>query len=196
MLTFDHDTHRYFWEGAPVPNVTSLLNLLTDFSSVPPHVLEAAQERGTMVHLICELHDRGELDAAAIPGELRGYYDAYLKFLGKYPCMWLGVEEKVYHPLLRYAGTADRRGYVEGQRAVLDIKTSEQLYDSVGPQLSAYLEAYRARGVLPKTGDIERHSLRLGAGGDFKLDVFPKASHKTHWAVFTACLTINNYRSK
>lgn len=195
MLTFDRATHRYFWEGSPVPNVTTLLNLLTDFDSVPPNVLKAAQERGTMVHLICELHDLGELDPDAIPGELRGYYDAYLDFLAKHPCIWLGVEEKVFHPLLRYAGTADRRGMVEGKKAVLDIKTSEQLYRSVGPQLSAYLEAYRARKMLPKSEEIERHSLRLGADGKFKWDVFPKASHKTHWAAFTACLTIHNYRS-
>ena len=55
------DTSGYVVNGVRLPSVTEVLSIagLTDFSGVPPGVLEKARVRGTQVHEITEWIDDG-----------------------------------------------------------------------------------------------------------------------------------------
>src|SRR5690606_40991357 len=69
-------------------------------------------------------------------------------FLYDYRPKWTGIEERVYHPIYGYAGTADRFGVMDGLAGVLDVKTTSRIHNETGVQLAAYLEA--ANTQLPK----------------------------------------------
>ena len=71
--------------------VTEVLSDYVDLSMVPPDVLQAAAERGTLVHDICAgiLHG---FFPPEIPEEAKGYVDSFLIFKEKYiPDVIFGV---------------------------------------------------------------------------------------------------------
>ncbi|WP_217992962.1 hypothetical protein, partial [Priestia megaterium] len=112
MLSFDAATHRYSWNGQPVPGVTSVLEPLSSLHLVDPDLLQAASAFGTAVHLACELDDLGQLDERDLDPALMPYLAGWRLFSKDWQVHWDGIEEQVYHPTLRYAGTLDRRGTV------------------------------------------------------------------------------------
>ena len=73
MLAFDEPSHTYTYDGTVVPSVTQVLTILNDFSKVPWQVLQAAQERGRLVHKAGEYLLRGELDWSSIDSEIQSY---------------------------------------------------------------------------------------------------------------------------
>ena len=140
MLTFDEATHTYRVDGVVVPNVTSVLEDCgnSDFSMVPADKLEAAQERGRLVHEITHFFDEDDLDTASVDPDLLPYLEAWTKFrvhTGFTPEL---IEERVYSELYGYAGTLDRVGVMgHGRRALVDIK-SGAILPAVRLQLAAY----------------------------------------------------------
>lgn len=182
-LTFDEASHTYRFNGNVVPGVTSVLSPLTDFSRVPPHVLEAASNFGKAVHRACELDDLGELDEAALDAALVPYLQAWRKFSAEHAVEWDQIEQPIYHPTLRYAGTPDRFGKVRGQIAVVDIKSTAALYPAVGPQLSAYAHAL----VHPYA---DRIAVQLKADGTY---VAKPYTDPADFPVFASLLTLRNW---
>lgn len=192
MLTFDEPSHRYAWNGVPVPGVTSVLAPLSNFGMVDPDVLQAAIEFGHAVHKATELDDLGQLDVEDLDPSLVPYLQGWKKFSREWSVEWVGIEERVYHPKLRYAGTLDRRGLVTNpqtkatRRAVVDIKSSTSLYASVGPQLAAY-----ARAVEPDLGGgTLRLALQLKGDGTY---VAKEYTDPTDWAAFASLLTLRTW---
>jgi len=186
MLTFDAAAHRYYWDGQPVPGVTTILQPLTDFGAVSEEVLRAASEFGTAVHLACELSDKKTLDFKQLDEHLVPYLEAWHKFSGDYEVQWNGIEERVFHPKLRYAGTLDRRGIVRGRRAYVDIKSSVQLYPSVGPQLAAYARA----DDEVMGGAALRMAVQLRPDGTYHAKTYTDPSD---WPVFASLLTLRSW---
>ena len=182
-LTFDADTHTYRFDGVVVPGVTTILKPLTDFSTVPPHVLDAASAFGTAVHLACELDDLGTLDEAALDPALAPYLDAWRKFSAEHAVQWEQIEQRVYHPTMRYAGTLDRFGRVDGDLTVVDIKSSVQLYPSVGPQLAAYANALSHPYA-------KRMAVQLKADGTYVAKPYTDPSD---WPMFASLLTVRTW---
>lgn len=184
MLTFDPDKHEYRFGGVVVPSVTQILRPMMDLDHVDPDVLRRAQDFGTAVHLACELHDTGRLDEAALDPELAPYLAAWRKFCVEHRCGWDLIEQRVYHPTLRYAGTLDRRGNVDGYPAMVDIKSGTSLYPSVGPQLAAYTHA-----SSPTPAAYRRYAVRLYPDG-YELKQYTSA---IDWPTFASLITIRNF---
>lgn len=182
-LTFDAASHTYRFNGHEVPGVTSILAPLSDFSGVPRDVLDAASAFGTAVHLACELDDFGELDEAALDHALVPYLMAWRAFCRDHKTDWYEVEKTVFHESLRYAGTLDRLGIVDGGLSVVDIKTSDQLYPSVGPQLAAYAEA-------SGNAHAQRIAVQLKGDGTY---VFKHFNDPGDFPVFVSLLTVRNW---
>lgn len=195
MLTFDAEAHRYFWNGRPVPGVTSILSPLTDFSAVDPDVMRRASAFGQAVHNVCELDDQGEdlnqfeIDAALLP-----YLQAWRKFAADWNVQWNEIERKVFHRTLLYAGTLDRAGTLlapgepahRRHAAVVDIKTSTSLYPAVGPQLSAY-----ARAHDPLTGaSLRRYAVQLRGDGSYVCKEYRDADD---FATFSSLLALRTW---
>ena len=145
-VTYDAETHSYTVDGKRVPSVTEITGVLTagKYAEVNAAMLQQAQRRGTEVHELCEAIDCGidpeELDIAP---ELVGYVNAYLAFLRDYSPEWDFIEKIVCTS--EYAGRADRIGWIDGKKCVVDIKTTANM-DRISKlalffQLRAYREA-------------------------------------------------------
>lgn len=184
-LSFDAESHTYRFEGQPVPGVTTILKPITDFSAVPPQVLAAAAAFGTAVHSACELDDLGELDEGQLDPALVPYLEAWRKFSADHAVQWSHIEASVYHPVFRYAGTLDRFGLVKGLNTVVDIKSSAQLYPSVGPQLAAYANALPAGATA-----VKRMAVQLKADGTYTAKEY---ADPTDWPLFCSLLTVRTW---
>lgn len=192
MLKFDEATHTYRFDGVRVFSVTQILEQLVDYSGVPQYRLDIAANRGTMVHKATELYDIGVLDEDSVSDEIRGYVEAWKKFLNETQFESELIEQRLFHKKLRYAGTADRIGILSGKRTVIDIKTTASLMPWVGPQTAAYFEAFnhgRPADQKAKT----RHAVQLRRDGTYRLE--PYRSHQD-FPVFTACLSIHNWKGE
>ena len=183
MLTFDEASHTYRYNGIVVPGVTTILSPLTDFSRVPPHVLRAAADFGTAVHLACELDDLRTLDEDSLDPSLFPYLKAWRQFSADHEVEWELIEHPVYHKALGYAGTLDRSGRVKGLATVLDIKSSALLYPSVGPQLAAYQQA-------SEYPTVQRMAVQLKSNGTYVAKTY---TDPTDWPVFASLLTLRNW---
>ncbi len=184
-LTFDAETHVYRFRGEVVPGVTSILKPLQDFSCVPVAVLEAASSFGTAVHLACELWDKGVLDEDLLDPALVPYLAGWKQFSADHAVKWEMIEEQVYHPGLRYAGTLDRFGIVSNALAVVDIKSSAGLYPAVGPQLAAYKAAIQVAAPV-----INRIAVQLKADGSYVAKTY---TDRTDWPLFASLVTVRNW---
>lgn len=192
MLTFDHDSHRYWWNGDPVPSVTQVLSILTDFEMVEkfnPGAVAYASVRGDAVHYACELYDKGTLDWSTLDDELKPYLDAWILFRKQTGFIPNRIEHKVFHPNLRYAGTLDRTGILFDNHVVIDIKAVAAIYPTTGPQLAAYEAAIKA--TEPNgPASYGRYSVQLHPDGKYKLHHY---ENRADLSVFISSLTLLNW---
>lgn len=118
---FDEEHHWYTFDGKPLVSVTRVLKPLYDFSFVPPDILARAAAYGTALHKACELSLSDDLDEDSLDENLKRPLEAFQRWAEtelngeSYVC-----EKRMYHPRLKYAGTADI--IIDGQ-AVIDIKS-------------------------------------------------------------------------
>ena len=127
-LDFNEENHAYTLDGRPVPSVTEIVGLITSrkYADTNAALLQQAQRHGTAVHELCEMLDCGvEPEELDIEPELVGYVNAYLAFLRDYRPEWEYIEKPVY--CLDYAGRIDRVGTIDGQTAIVDIKTTASM---------------------------------------------------------------------
>lgn len=187
MLEFREEGHVYTYEGEIVPSVTQALEPLAGYAGIPNYILAAAADRGTQVHKMCEYHDYGTLTDYE-PG-YQGYLDAWIRFLAESGFEVELVESKMFHPVLRYAGTVDRIGYHKGKRGLLDIKTTASLMPVVGPQTAAY------EGLSVANGDEInfRWAVQLKMDGTYKLEVMKSRNDMT---IFTSCLNLHRWKER
>ena len=189
MLTFDPIAHVYTANGRKVPGVTSTLAPLLDFSMVPPAVLARAQQLGTAVHRMTELHDQDDLDTETLSPELLPYLTAWMKFRAETGFVPETIEQRHHHPVFNYAGTWDRTGIIRGRRAVIDIKKMLTLGPVIGVQLSAYEKLCLHMGIQIQ----DRYGLGLRKDGTYRLVPF---TDKGDWPTFLSLLTLRNFKDK
>lgn len=181
----DEATHTYWLDGQKVPGVTSILAPLCNFDFVRPDVLKAAAAFGTAVHLACELDDLNDLDTDALDPALLPYVQGWRKFSADHAVKWELIEDLVYHPALRYAGKLDRYGLVKGEPTVVDIKSTAQLYPSVGPQLAAYQKAIPGAPLLTK-----RLAVQLKPDGTYTAKPY---TSPLDWPLFASLVTLRSW---
>ncbi len=132
--------------GSTFPRVTHILEaagLGPDFSGVPRPVLEAARERGKLVHAAIEAHHYGL--TPEVPPFAAPYYAAYLKFLADTGHEPIISEFEIEHPTWRFCGHPDRVGWLVRQRALHDWKCTDALVlKPVARQLAGYRLAWNA----------------------------------------------------
>lgn len=198
MIQFDPASHSYTLEGRCLPNVTSIMEPLCEYTRIPRHVLDAAAMRGQHVHRACELYLWGLLDERSLDEEYIPYLEAFKRFLSETGFVAESIEERVYHKTLLYAGTMDLGGVLPGRgrkgdkRALIDIKTTFKLMASVGPQTAAYADAWASH--RPKEQHFEeRYGLQLKKDGTYKLQPFKSLNDSN---VFRSCLAIYNFMNQ
>lgn len=191
MLTFEPEGHVYKWDGIVKPSVTQVLQRCHSFGFVDAATLEAAQDRGTYVHALCELDDLGELDEdQEREGEFFGYLLGWRKFMHDYRPNWAVIEQPFFSESMDIAGTPDRGGAlttIGPDPWVIDIKTSAAKHRVWGMQLAAY-----RRMVAERMGSIwhlaRRGSVRLAADGTYKFDEYTDKRDLSAFLGLTALL--------
>jgi hypothetical protein len=159
MLTFNEDTHTYWWNGIRIPSVTEIMKVTgisKGFSGIDPYVLDRARRRGSAVHEITEILDRGlEPDMSMVDEDIYddvcNMVDAWEKYKDERGIVITSIEKPVYYQDLTisdiplYAGTIDRTLEADspfGIHSILDIKTSTTLSQEVSVQLALYALAH------------------------------------------------------
>lgn len=184
-LTFDEATHTYRFLGQVVPGVTQLLRPLVDFSRIRPEVLAAKADLGRRVHEACHYLDEDDLDEESVDADVEPYLQAYKRFLAESSAEILHAELMVFDPMLMYAGRIDRVLRLNGERWLVDLKTSIATPASAGPQTAAYLRA------MGDTTITRRAALRLRSDGTYRLD---SLTNPNDMATFMACLSIHRHQ--
>ena len=139
--------HIYMANGERIPSVSDLCRFISRevYGDAPAWKLEAAAVRGTAVHQATEALDRE--GSAAIEEDYLGYLEAYRKFLTEHAVEWELIEYPDWHEELRYAGTIDRYGTVDGIRTLVDIKTAYAVQKALyGASLNLYRMLLERRG--------------------------------------------------
>ncbi len=192
MLTFDEAAHAYYWKGERVPNVTSIISHLTDYSHIPPAALERARQEGQAVHKMVDADCKGTL--IDLPAWMFGHFDAWCRFKEETGFECLASERKVYHRKLRYAGTLDLAGslrHLSKKAACIDVKRSLYAGPAIGLQTAGYVDAENTAKELPRLEG--RYALQLNADGTYRLQPFTDPDDKI---AFLACLQQMRWRAK
>ena len=162
-VQFDPATHTYRWRGRIYPSVTQVMSragLYDAYKSIPAHILENARRIGNEVH--AQIHIYHLLQAPFEPSSapVEGCLHAYERFLSDSQYELIDTEISGVYPLYGYAGTLDSIGYLNGERVLLDIKATAQIYtEAVEIQTAAYAPIWD-HGILsiPKW-NIERGAI-------------------------------------
>jgi hypothetical protein len=157
-------------DGVVIPSVTGVFEALglSDFSMIPPDVLEWKRGFGNAVHKAIEYLVFGKLDWDSCPDEIISAVTGVESWLKVVEFQPLAAEEKRIITLngMRVGGTLDLRGSLvyKGKRrpCILDLKTGSKVSETWTWQVGAY------SGGAPKLdGDVYVGcALQVGKDGD------------------------------
>jgi hypothetical protein len=192
-LRFDPIEHKYFLNGRQIPNVSLILDTCFPFEYSDP----AALQRGTDVHLACQLDDEGDLYEEGLAPEYLPYLAAWRKFLAESGFIIDpdGIEAIRHRTIDPYAGMIDRFGAIPDSKApnglrrtIVDIKTGghNKRYQI---QLAAYA------GLMDDPGCYQRIAVYLQPNGRYKTKIYPGgAYYRSDFAIFQSCFNIFNFK--
>lgn len=186
---FDPVNHVYSHAGRVLPSVTQIIGGLHSFGAISAEVLDAACQRGTAVHLACELDDCNDLDEDSLDETVSGYLHAWRRFTREKSPVWQMIEEPLADTVLGFAGTPDRYGLIDGRSWTIDIKTSVQSHPVWGLQTAAY--AHLIAQLTQK--HLLRGTVQLRSDGTYRLIPW---SSLTDWPTFLSLVTVNNWRKQ
>lgn len=194
-VQFDEATHTYTLGGVELPSVTRIIRYLAvdKANNADPNMALIARERGSIVHEATVVYDYSGEIPDDFPAEYAPYLEAYVQFVRDYKPGWELIEHQMGNKTLGFAGTLDRFGLIDGEYAILDIKTS---YKVDVPSLSAQLAAYMSllyKEYPPEKWDailekgLNLYGLQLMRNGKYRLY---KCDESVGDILFQSCLKI------
>ena len=191
-LDFDERSHIYRLNGEIIPSVSAVMSPLSQFkyAGVQLGTLNTAATKGTEVHNAIETYINFEIED--ISEANRGYFEAFQKWYDIYTPDVSSAEYRVYHKLMRYAGTCDMICSINDIPTLVDYKTTATVSDmTCAIQLEAYLQALKSHGI-----EIQRKIiLHLKNNGEYDIREYP-AKDIESLQVFGALYTLYNYMKK
>lgn len=178
-------THTYRVGGIVRPSVTQILGVLDEYAGVDRELLDRAARFGRNVHKAVDLFNRGTLDLVDLDPALAAYLAGWRKFLADTGAKVLHSEYRVWHPLLRYCGTADVALEWKGPVGC-DLK-SGIVPRSVGAQTMAYSKAQNEHGFKAR----RRICVQLRPN-DYRMH---RLNDAADWALFTSCMNVWGFKN-
>jgi hypothetical protein len=133
---------------------------MKEMGSKADEIRDNAGRRGSTVHQLTEDYDHGMectlLDVNGKPKyslEEWNMFERYVEFSENHKPEHIMIEQTIVSNKLKFAGTLDRVCIIDGKRYLLDIKTSNGIYNSYWLQLAAYKELYL--GIAEDMAPIE-----------------------------------------
>jgi hypothetical protein len=161
QITFTDNRFYLTDEGQYLPSVTTILQAypkdahfyqwLKQVGEDADSIRDEAGRRGSIVHSLTERYDAGEPINLLDNGGNIGYklaewamFERYVEFRQMHPLDVLFSEINICNHSLGYAGTIDRVVHINDQTVLIDIKTSNTIYDHYWLQLAAYRKLFTA----------------------------------------------------
>lgn len=191
-LRFEEERHIYTMDGQILPSVTTLMRPLDNelYKGIDEEIMRMAAEKGTAVHNAAENYVLYGIED--IEPKYCGYFEAFLKFWEENKPEPLATESRLYHKVLRYAGTADLPCVIDGKKILIDYKTSAVVNKMLtGVQLEAYAKAYESHGFKFD----EKAIVHLKNDGSYQM-VRYKANDMESWEVFSSLMVVWNHIQK
>lgn len=166
-IHFDKDDHIYtaLDTGEVLPHITGMLEETGWIDS--RWYKEEHSERGTQVHRLTADYDLGALHLEESKGGYRAYLLAHVDLMARLKPDVLEVEVPIGHPYHRYAGRPDRVWRLNGQLAVVDIKSGgEEKSHAIQTALQAILVSLKYDNLPPEM--FARYALYLTPKGKAK----------------------------
>lgn len=126
-------------------------NAIQWLARIPDYQRDTAADLGSAVHRIAEATSRG--NATHITEEQQEYAEAYRRFLLDYAPVYESLEQMCANLTVGYGGTYDAIAKVNGERLLIDVKTSRTLQPKIALQLAAYASAE----FVGKPGDPKQY---------------------------------------
>lgn len=194
-LTFDADTHTYFFDGAKVwRSVTGVLQAAgaIDFGAIPPFVLDRARRRGQIVHQAIHFLNDDDLNVAAFRADFPDYVpyvDAWQTFCRQRRFQAVLNEHRVYSRQYDLAGTIDCLGVLDGHAALLDFATGRPEDVAKEWQTAAYLAIARAwqaddpalAAFFADFPVVRRYAIQLRRDGTFRVEPYQDPRDTRHF---------------
>ena len=151
---FYHDEDGNYFPSATTlleayPKPFALIQWMKEMGSKADEIRDNAGRRGSTVHQLTEDYDHGMectlLDENNRPKyslEEWNMFERYVEFSVNHKPVHAMIEQTFVSSHLKFAGTLDRICTIDGKTYVLDIKTSNGIYNSYWLQLAAYRELY------------------------------------------------------
>jgi hypothetical protein len=155
QITFLDNRFYSTEDGGYVPSVTTILNAypkdagyfqwLKSVGEDADTIRDEAGRRGSVVHELTEKYDAGMEVKLIDDNGYIGYklsewsmFERYVDFCNRFDFDVLYSEYNFISQNLGFAGTVDRVININGKTILVDIKTSNAVYDSYWLQLAAY----------------------------------------------------------
>jgi hypothetical protein len=157
---------------------------VTNFSFVD----EESKWKGSEVHRICELADRGTLDRKSVPKDIEGYMDAHRKFMRETGFICTHIEFKVQSKVLGVRGRIDRAGLMKGKKTILDFKTG-----SINPAVA--LQLALGGHLLDPSRWWHRVAIQLKADGTYSFGPkMPLMTWHADLATALSCVRVSRWK--
>lgn len=140
-LQFFEEGHRYVVAGEEIPSVTTVLSaqgIGADFTMVDEATLEFAKNRGVAVHAAVQFLLEDRLDWSTVDERIVPYLQAFERFRKATGFEPIEVEQPLFDPGLRIAGTPDMWGWMGNRRVVVDLKATAALHPGNRIQVAGY----------------------------------------------------------
>ena len=202
-----HDA-RYYQRSPGVfyPSITTILSYfpkghffeswIKDVGHNSDIIMKRAGEEGTQVHEAIEKYLNGEEIRWIQPDGRVNYHTHVWKMIVSFTEFWdtykpklILSEEFMFSDEHKYSGTLDLLVEINGERWVLDIKTSNSLHESYFLQMAAYTKAYEEvhKQKVDRNGIIWLKSAKRGP------DKRGKKMQGHGWEVAEGNKTIDEY---
>lgn len=115
---------------------------------------------------------------------------AGIQFFNEHKIRPVFMERVLWSPSEGYVGTTDGIGYIDGELAVWDLKTSKKLYPEYRMQLAAYAKMYHEEfRVLP----MVRYAINTKKDGGLEVERYDIDTYQEDLDAFNACFTLYQF---
>lgn len=167
-VTLEKEAHVYTDEkGRVIPGITTILTEARMLDTA--WFTDVGKARGSAVHAACHYLDEGDLDLGSVDPQIQGYVRAWEKFVRESAFIPSLIEHVVWSDTYRFAATLDRFGIMNGNFAVIEIKTGE-VEPWAGVQTAAQMICLLEQNYAPVIQ--KRGAVRLRKDGTYRWNGF------------------------
>ena len=178
---YNEDTRIHTLDGRVIPSVTQVIAPLSDFSMIPPKVLERKCELGKEFHKAIELYMLDDLVMDSLDPDIVKPMETFIEWWEqeRNKNIFVVAEKPYCHLTLKYCGKPD----IVMMNGVYDIKL--RLYNKTTDPLQMVSYEHLLHNEIDRFGDKFKRVLSFDIKGKLKIH---DARNSQAWPMFQAML--------